>query len=254
MMTFTFRFAGMLLAFGVGCSGSPPPTAKAPAAPVATSCPSVIGGSVHDLDNNDAALVSATVALGRPGDRTGERVTVTDETGTFLFEDAAQPLGGISVYFGAATAAGSLPACVDKLVWIGVHTQDASGAPSALVIRMEDRSIDVAAVHRASERRDALADRWLTFYEGFGKVVEGGHADCAQMATALEQFVELNRNDIDAIERQQAAMSSRERQQLKDTIERKFASRMAAIQQQAKGVQACQGEPRVRRALHDVPR
>ena len=253
-MTFEFRSAGLLLAFGVGCSGSPPPMAKAPASPVATSCPSVIGGAVHDLDNKDAALAGATVTIGGPGDRTGERTTLTDDTGTFIFDYATQPPGAISVYFGDVTAAGSLPACVDKLVWIGVHTHDASGAPSALVVRMEDRSVDIAAVHRASKRLEALAGKWLTFYEDFGNVVDGSHANCAQMATALEQFVEQNRNAIDAIKHQQAEMSSHEREQLKDTIERKFGSRSAAVQQKAKGVDACQSEPRVRRALHDFPK
>lgn len=249
-MRFEVRFAGALLSLGAGCSGSPPPTVKAPAA----TCPSTIGGAVHDLDDHDAALAGATVAIGRPGDRAGERPTLTDATGTFVLEYVAQPLGSISVYVDDATAAGTLPACVDKLMWIGVHTQAASGAPSALVIRMEDRSVDTAAVRRASERREALADKWLTFYEGFGTVVEGSHADCAQLATALEQFVEQHRNTIDAIKQQQAAMSSREREQLEDTIERKFASRSAAVQQQAKGIEACQGEPRVRGALRGFPR
>ena len=249
-----FRFAGILLAFGVGCSGSPPPIANTTASPVAASCPSVIGGSVHDLDNKDAALAGATVAIGRSGDRTGERTILTDEAGAFVIEYLAQPTGGISVYFSDATAAGRLPACVDKLVWIGVHTHDASGTPSALVIRMEDRSLDVAAVQRASERREALAEKWLTFYEGFGNAIDGSHANCAQMAAALEQFVDTNRNAIDAIKHQQGAMSSRERDQLKDTVEGKFASRSAAVQQKIKGVKGCQSEPRVRRALQDMPK
>ena len=199
-MTFEFRFAAVLLAFGVGCS---PPVAKMPASPVATSCPSVIGGAVHDLDNKDSALAGATVTIGRPG---GERTTLTDNTGTFVFDHAAQPPGGISVYFGDATAAGSLPACVDRLVWIGVHTHGASGALSALVIRMENRSVDVAAVHRTSQRLEALADEWLTFYEDLGHIVDGSHANCAKMATALEQFVERNRNAIDTINHQQGEM------------------------------------------------
>jgi hypothetical protein len=251
-MTFELRFAGILVAFCVGCSGSPPPAAKAPASTVATSCPSVIGGSVHDLDSNDAALAGASVSSGRPGER-GRASTLTDASGAFLLEDAAQPLGDISVYIAEATATGSLPACVDKLLWIGVHTHAASGAPSALSIRMEDRSVDLAAVHQASEHREALADTWLTFYEGFGNVVEGSHGNCAQMAAALEQFVAQKRTDIDAIKQKWAAMSGHEREQLKDTTKRKFASRNAAAQQKAKGIEACKDEPGVHRALRDIP-
>ncbi|MEO6775841.1 MAG: carboxypeptidase-like regulatory domain-containing protein [Kofleriaceae bacterium] len=209
---------------------------------------------MHDLDDHDAALAGATVAIDLPGDRAGERPTLTDATGTFVLEDVAQPLGSISVYVDAATAAGTLPACVDHRMWIGVHTHAASAAGSALVIRMEDRAVDTAALHRASERREVLAAQWLTFYEGFGNVVEANHADRARLATTLEQFVEQHRNAIDTIKQQRAAMSSHERQQLEDTIESKFASRSAAVRQQAKGAEACQSEPRVRRALRDFPR
>ena len=185
--------------------------------------------------------------LGRAG--LHERTTLTDAAGTFVVEYAAQPVAGISVYLGDAMATGALPACVDKLVWIGVHTQATSGG---LVIRMEDRALDMAAVQRAAERREALADHWLAFYEAFGKVVDDNHADCAQLATALAQFVEQRRSDVDTIKAQQAAMSNREREQLRDTIEQKLSSRSAAVK--AKGVEACQNEPRVRRALRDLPR
>jgi hypothetical protein len=171
-----------------------------------------------------------------------------------MFETAVQPLEGISLYAGDVTAAGGLPACVDKLLWIGVHTHDATGAPSALVIRMEDRSIDVAAVQRASSRHEALADKWLSFYEGFGNVIDGNHANCTQLATALEQFVEQNRGAINAIKDQKAAMSGREREEIKDTIDRKFASRSAAVEEKVKGLRGCQDEPRVRQAIRDVPR
>ncbi len=72
------------------------------------------------------------------------------------------------------------------------------------------------------------------------------------MGTVLEAFVEQRRNAIDEIKQQRAAMSSHEREQLEDTIERKFVSRSAA--QKLEGVDACQDEPRVRRAPSDIPR
>lgn len=246
------RFAVGLLSLGVGCAGASPPAAKAP--PVAAACPSVIGGTVHDLDDPQRALAGATVVLGRAGDRASERTTLTDAAGAFVIEDAAQPVGGISIYVDDATAAGTLPTCVDKRIWVGIHTRAASDDPSAAVIRMEDRSVDIAAVQRAAKRREALADQWLTFYEGLAKVVDDSHADCAQLATALEQFVANNRAAVEAIEQQQTAMSSREREQLQDTIEHHFASRSAAVQEKTKRIDACQSEPRVRRALRALPR
>ena len=245
-MTLAFGFAAGLLSWSVGCSGAPPAPAKAPAP---AACPSVIGGSVHDLDDHERPLAGATVVLGRAG--LHERTALTDTAGTFVVEYAAQPVAGISVYLGDATAEGALPACVDKLVWIGVHTRATSGD---LVIRMEDRSVDLAAVQRAAERREALADHWLAFYEGFGKVVDDSHADCGQLATALARFVEQQRSAVDAIKAQQAAMSNREREAFKDTVEQKLSSRSAAVQAKLKRIEACQSEPRVRRALRDLPR
>ena len=245
-MTLAFGLAAGLLSWSVGCSGAPPAPAKAPAA---AACPSVYNKTNHKHNNHKQTHTKATVVLGRAG--LHERTTLTDTAGTFVVEYAAQPVVGISVYLGDATADGALPACVDKLVWIGVHTQATSGG---LVIRMEDRSVDMAAVQRGAERREALAEHWLAFYESLGKVVDDNHADCAQLATALAQFVEQQRTDVDAIKAQQAAMSSREREALKDTLEQKFASRSAAVQVKAKGVEACQNEPRVRRALRDLPR
>ena len=189
--------------------------------------------------------------LGGAGDHAAQRTMLTDTAGTFVVEYATQPVANISVYLGDVTAEGALPGCVDKLVWIGVHTQATSGG---LVIRMEDRSVDMAAVQRGAERREALAEHWLAFYESFGKVVDDNHADCEQLAAALARFVEQHRSDVDASKAQQAAMSTREREQIKDTIEQKLASRSAVVQAKVKGVEACQSEPRVRRALRDLPR
>jgi hypothetical protein len=232
------RFAQVGLVLAVGCSHTRPPVATV------LSCPSVIGGSVHDLDDHDAALADATVAI-------SHGTALTDNAGSFLIEDVAQPPGDIRVYFADITATGHATSCVDRQVWIGVHTRTAS---TAAVIRMEDRSVDLAAVQRADQRRDALAERWLTFYEAFSRVVDGSRADCDHMATALEQFVARHRDAIDDIQHARAAMSDDESAQLKETMERRFASRGATARRATDGVHACDGDPRVRRALRDIPR
>lgn len=240
-------FAGVVFFVGSGCSGSPSPTVKAIATPPAMACPSVIGGSVHDLDDHDAPVRGATVAIDQPGDR----VTLTDAAGAFVLEYVTQPVGGISISVAEVTATGTLPACVDKLVWIGVHTRSET---SAAVLRIEDHSLDYAAIQRAAERRQALASQWLTLYEGLGAVVDGSHADCTQLAAGLEQFVTQNQPAITAVTQQQAAMSSAERERIKDTIDHQLASRAAAVHEKTKGIGPCENEPRVRRALHGFPR
>ncbi len=111
-----------LLAVG-GCWRAPPSPPAAPLPPRrAETCPSVIAGSLHDLDHGDEPLVAATIVFGTRTDGTDDRPTITDEHGTFIIEDLVQPQRHVEVYYADVIAMAQLPACVTKIMWIGIRS------------------------------------------------------------------------------------------------------------------------------------